>query len=121
MKKVLNIVKNIFVWLVVIISVFMMVFTIVSVTTFDRNDRSLFGMRIYIVNSDSMKPEFASGDLVFAKETSTPFGDMTIDIQTSRLRHNLTERGGVMEIRYSIAVEHVVTGRNVFRIRVREK
>ena len=52
---------------------------------------------------------------------STLFGDMTIDIQTSRLRHNLTERGGVMEIRYSIAVEHVVTGRNVFRIRVREK
>jgi len=52
---------------------------------------------------------------------STLFGDMTIDIQTSRLRHNLTERGGVMEIRYSIAVEHVVTGRNVFRVRVREQ
>ena len=46
---------------------------------------------------------------------------MTIDIQTSRLRHNLTERGGIMEIRYSIAVEHFVTGRNMFRIRVREK
>ena len=52
---------------------------------------------------------------------ATLFGDMTIDIQTSRLRHNLTERGGVMDIRYSIAVEHIVTGRNVFRIRVREK
>ena len=51
----------------------------------------------------------------------TLFGDMTIDIQTSRLRHNITERGGVMEIRYSIAVEHTVTGRNTFRIRVREK
>lgn len=69
MKKALNIAKNVLVWLVVIISVFMMVFTIVSVTTFDRNDRNLFGFRIYIVNSDSMKPEFASGDLVFVKET----------------------------------------------------
>ena len=49
------------------------------------------------------------------------FGDMSIDIQTSRLRHNITARGGVMEIRYTIAVEHTVTGRNTFRIRIREK
>ena len=51
----------------------------------------------------------------------TPFGELTVDIQTSRLRHNLTERGGVMEIKYSIAVEHTVTGRNCFKIRVRRK
>lgn len=51
----------------------------------------------------------------------TPFGELAVDIQTSRLRHNLTERGGIMEIKYSIAVEHVVTGRNCFKIRVRRK
>lgn len=51
----------------------------------------------------------------------TPFGELSIDIQTSRLRHNLTERGGVMEIKYSIAVEHTVTGRNCFKIRVKRK
>ena len=51
----------------------------------------------------------------------TPFGELTVDIQTSRLRHNLSERGGVMEIRYSIAVEHTVTGRNCFKIRVKRK
>ena len=51
----------------------------------------------------------------------TPFGDLSVDIQTGRLRHNLTERGGIMEIRYSIAVEHIVTGRNCFKIRVRRK
>lgn len=51
----------------------------------------------------------------------TPFGDLSVDIQTSRLRHNLTERGGIMEIKYSIAVEHVVTGRNCFKVRVRRK
>ena len=51
----------------------------------------------------------------------TPFGELSVDIQTSQLRHNLTEHGGVMEIRYSIAVEHTVTGRNCFKIRVRRK
>lgn len=51
----------------------------------------------------------------------TPYGELSVDIQTSRLRHNLSERGGIMEIRYSIAVEHTVTGRNRFKIQVRRK
>ena len=51
----------------------------------------------------------------------TMFGELTVDIQTSRLRHKLSERGGIMEIKYSIAVEHTVTGRNAFKIRVRTK
>lgn len=51
----------------------------------------------------------------------TPFGGMTVDIQTSRLRHNLTERGGLLEIKYSIAIEHTATGKNCFKIRVRPK
>ena len=49
----------------------------------------------------------------------TPFGELAIDIQTSRLRHSLTERGGLMDLRYSISVDHSVTGRNAFKIRVR--
>lgn len=51
----------------------------------------------------------------------TPYGELSVDINTSRLRHNLTERGGIMEIQYSIAVEHAVTGRNSFKIRVKRK
>ena len=51
----------------------------------------------------------------------TPFGELTVDIQTSKLIHNLSERGGLMEIKYSIAMEHTVTGRNCFKIRVRPK
>lgn len=70
MKKALNIIKNILVWLVVIVAVAMMIFTIVSVTTFNRNDRNLFGYRTYIVNSDSMAAtDFKAGDLIFVKET----------------------------------------------------
>lgn len=51
----------------------------------------------------------------------TPFGELAMDIQTSYLRHNLTARGGIMEIRYSISVEHALTGRNQFKIRVKPK
>lgn len=69
MKKALNIIKNIFVWLLVALSVFMMIFTVVSVNTFNRNDRSLFGYKAYIVMSDSMsKTDFDAGDLILVKE-----------------------------------------------------
>ena len=69
--KVLNVVKNVFTWLLVAAAVFMMVFTVVSVTTFDRNDRALLGYKAFICRSDSMKAtDFASGDLVFVKEVS---------------------------------------------------
>ena len=51
----------------------------------------------------------------------TPYGELSVDIQTSALRHNLGERGGLLEIQYSIAVEHTVMGRNTFKIRVKRK
>lgn len=51
----------------------------------------------------------------------TPFGELSIDIQTSYLRHTLTEAGGGMEIRYSISVEHVSTGKNRFRVQVKRR
>lgn len=69
MKKALNIIKNILVWLMVALAVCMMVFTVVSVNTFDRSDRSMFGFKAFIVLSDSMsKTDFDAGDLVLVKE-----------------------------------------------------
>lgn len=69
MKKVLNILKTTFVWLVVLLAVSMMIFTVVSVTTFNRNDRSLLGYKMYVVNSDSMAAtDFDAGDLIYVKE-----------------------------------------------------
>lgn len=69
MKKTLKIIKNIFVWLVVALAVGMMIFTIVSVNTFDRADRSLFGYKAFIALSDSMsKTDFDAGDLVLIKK-----------------------------------------------------
>ncbi len=69
MKKILAAAKTVFLWLVVLTAVFMMVFTIVSVNTFDRNDRDIFGFRCYIVLSDSMSAtDFDAGDLVLVKK-----------------------------------------------------
>lgn len=75
-KKVLNIASKVFTCIILAITLFMMVFTIVSVTTFDRSDRNLFGFKFFIVLSDSMslsennKDEpvhFNAGDIVLVK------------------------------------------------------
>lgn len=69
MKKVFNIIKTTLIWLLVLLAVSMMIFTVVSVTTFNRNDRSLFGYKMYIVNSDSMAAtDFDAGSLILVKE-----------------------------------------------------
>ncbi len=69
MKKAWKIISTALVWLVVAVAVFMMIFTIISVNTFDRNDRKIFGLRCYIVLSDSMSAtDFDAGDLVLIKE-----------------------------------------------------
>ena len=71
MKKVFSIIKTALVWLLVLLAVSMMIFTVVSVTTFNRNDRDLFGYKMYIVNSDSMaKTDFDAGDLILVKEVN---------------------------------------------------
>ena len=47
--KVLKVLRNVIVWLIAILAVGMMIFTIVSVSTFDRADRNLFGYKAFIV------------------------------------------------------------------------
>lgn len=65
MKKVLNIVKNVLLWAVVAFAAVIMVFTLISVSTVGKNDRNIFGYRLYIVLSDSMKEtDFDAGDMI---------------------------------------------------------
>ena len=46
-----------------------MIFTVISATTFNRNDRDLFGYKMYIVNSDSMAAtDFKAGALIMVRE-----------------------------------------------------
>ena len=69
MKKTLNVLKNIVVWLIVAAAVFMMIFTMVSVSFFDKNDRDIFGYRFLIVRSDSMAAtDFDAGDIIISKD-----------------------------------------------------
>lgn len=69
-KKGINITKTVLVWLVVAIAVFMMVFTVISVNTVDKNGtRDIFGYQFYIVKSDSMKAtHFEAGDIIISKK-----------------------------------------------------
>ena len=69
-KKVLEVVRSIVVWIFVVFAVAMTIFTIISVNTFNRNDRNIWGYKAYIVNTDSMsKTDFKAGDLILVKET----------------------------------------------------
>lgn len=68
MKKALNIISTVLVWALVVATVGMMIFTLISVNTFDQANRSIFGYKFFIVRSDSMKAtDFDAGDIVFVK------------------------------------------------------
>lgn len=94
MKKAWTIISAILVWLLVIVAVGMMVFTIVSVNTFDRNDRAVFGHKMYIVLSDSMSAtDFSAGDLVVVKEvdpSSLQEGDIVAFVSQSAENYGQT-------------------------------
>ena len=68
MKKALQIIKTILVWLIVAVAVGMMIFTLISVSTFDKTERNLFGFKFFIVTSDSMSAtDFDAGDIAISK------------------------------------------------------
>ena len=68
MKKALQITKTVLVWIVVAIAVGMMIFTLISVSTFDKTDRNIFGFKFFIVTSDSMSAtDFDAGDIAISK------------------------------------------------------
>ena len=50
-------------WLVVAFAVFMMAFTIFTITTVNKNERDIFGTRFYIVRTDSMSKSELNKDL----------------------------------------------------------
>jgi signal peptidase len=93
MKKALNIIKNIFVWVVAVIAICMMIFTLVSVNTFNRAERDLFGYKVFIVMSDSMsKTDFDAGDIVLVKEVDpAALKEGDIIAYTSQNTHNFGE------------------------------
>lgn len=95
MKKFWDAASKVLVWLVVILTMCMMIFTIVSVNTVGRNDRDIFGYKAYIVLSDSMsKTDFDAGDLVLVKEvdpTTLKAGDIIAYVS-----ENTTNKGQIV-------------------------
>lgn len=77
MKKISNTALKVISCFLIVFAVFMMVFTVITVTTVDKNDRSIFGFKFYIVESDSMSRSeknahldvhFNKGDIVLVRE-----------------------------------------------------
>ncbi len=76
-KKIIDIATKVLTWLLVAFTVLMVIFTVFTVSTVDKNERSIFGTRFYIVRTDSMSlsdknadldVHFNAGDIVMIKE-----------------------------------------------------
>ena len=93
MKKAWHILYSAFTWILMITAFAVMVFTVISVTTVDRNNREIFGYKAYIVLSDSMSAtDFDAGDVVVIRQTdasSLQPGDIITFV--SRNTHNYGE------------------------------
>jgi len=51
---------------------------------------------------------------------NTPYGAMSVGVNTRHLLCDLDEQGGSIEIDYNLELEHAIVGRNVFQIKVKE-
>lgn len=98
MKKVLNVVKSVLVWIVLVISVGMMIFTLISVNTFNKNDRSIFGFKFFVVQTDSMSAtHFDAGDVIISQEvdiTTLKEGDVItfVSMNPTSMNETITHR-----------------------------
>ncbi|MDR0445758.1 MAG: DUF1934 domain-containing protein [Oscillospiraceae bacterium] len=65
------------------------------------------------------------GDMVFDEKKKhhflyqTPFGALTMGIDTESITRELNERGGGLHIKYALDVDNVVVSRNSFKIDVK--
>jgi uncharacterized beta-barrel protein YwiB (DUF1934 family) len=65
------------------------------------------------------------GDMIFEEEHKhhflyeTPYGSLTMGIDTERIVHDIDEHGGSLHIQYVIDVENVIVSRNDFKISIK--
>ena len=50
----------------------------------------------------------------------TPYGALSIGVNTRRMRSTLSEAGGDLEIDYAIEIDNLIAGQNLFRMNVRK-
>ena len=118
MKKAGKIAGRILSILILLFAVFIMVFTIISVTTVNKEEADFLGYRPFIVLSDSMRTEFEVGDMIVSKEVdadSLREGDIitfrSIDpnnyggVMTHKIREVTTYEGEKAFITYGTTTE----------------
>ena len=67
--KTKKIIVKVFTWVIAVLSIALIVFTVISVTTVNEKDRNIFGYKAFIVLTGSMSAtDFNEGDLIFCKE-----------------------------------------------------
>lgn len=137
-KKALKITGNVLTVAVAILVVIMTVLTVFSMVFNRDGTASVFGAQAYVVQSDSMTPEFAAGDVIFSKEVNPEelvAGDIITFISrdsasygqtiTHCIREVTTHNGELAFITYGIATgvddgtpaaASDVLGRYTFRI-----
>lgn len=52
---------------------------------------------------------------------NTPFGALTMGVSTRRMKVDMDETGGSIEIDYALEIDHAVAGQNLFQIYVRTR
>ena len=87
-----------------------------ELTTFQIEPERITLMRVGEFNSQMVFQEGRRHMSMY----NTPYGAMTIGVNTRHLLSELTDRGGEIEIDYAIEIDHSVAGRNTFQINVKE-
>ena len=87
-----------------------------TTTTFEVRGPQVILSRTGSVNSQMVFEEGKQHTSLY----ETPWGTLTVDVTTTGLSCRMGAHGGILDIRYSIAVDHQVTGENRFKVRVRE-
>lgn len=88
-----------------------------TLTTFQIEKDCVTLMRVGEVNSQMVFEEGRRHLSMY----DTPYGALSVGINTRKMRAELDARGGSIEIDYAIEIDHALAGQNLFRIHVREK
>ena len=87
-----------------------------TLTTFQIEPERVTLMRVGEFNSQMVFQEGRRHMSMY----NTPYGAMTIGVNTRHLLAELDDKGGDIEIDYAIEIDHAIAGRNIFQIKVKE-
>ena len=103
-----------------------------GISTFSYIESALTGINglptIFNVEQDRVilrRGDGYSGDMIFSETQKhhflydTPYGSITMGIDTHSIKKNMRDDGGSLEIRYDIEVDNVSVSQNLFKINIR--